>query len=447
MAAPFIKNKRLKNDFIMATGDNFGLPAVNPIYINQQGSQLSMPQNTQLAGSAPMGTPQGSGLFGALGNALSTLNPIAGAATGLIGGAMNMIGASQQRKFESAEAQKQRDWNEAMADKQNEFNLDMWNKQNEYNTPAAQKQRLIDAGLNPLGFSLDGNSTNALTAAEPLGYERASSSAFQNPLAAGFEGFLSARQQQKSIELQNAQIDKIKADTASVGLDTEFKDKTMDARVEAENLGNALTKETIEKVKKEKRQVEANIDKLIAETKSEEERAGLIVAQKMLAKANEKEILELLPYKQLLMEAQTTAQKAAAAASFAHAAYERGLLNSGYIDKMVERMDAETARLKTAKEREEALAAKEKFITAIKTGELLQSDNDVVQGVYDVILNYPLKTLSTVSTVLDGFSPALLLAGAGKALSGLSTRGRGRVTNLVDSQGNPMYTTEYSSNY
>jgi hypothetical protein len=33
--------------------------------------------------------------------------------------------------------------------RQSEWNIQQWNRQNEYNTPAAQKQRLKDAGLNP----------------------------------------------------------------------------------------------------------------------------------------------------------------------------------------------------------------------------------------------------------------------------------------------------------
>ena len=418
---------------------------LNPASITAQGNamptfnnQAQYVQPTALAGSFPMSMPSVASV--ANGGNLSQYS-------GLIGSALGFVGGILDRNAARKEAAKERDWNEAMMDKQNDWSLNMWNKTNEYNSPVEQIARLREAGLNPLYYGLDGTSANGLESAQPLGYQRAQIENMTNPLQQGLEGYISAKSLQKDIELKNTQIDKIKADTANIGLDTEFKDKTMDARVEAENLGNMLTKENIEKIKKEKRQVEANIEKLIAETKSENERAGLIVAQKMLAKASEKEIVELLPYKRLLMEAQTTAQKAAAAASFAHEAYERKLLDSGYIDKMTERMDAEIARLKTAKEREEAIAAREKWITSIKTGELLQSDNEFVQGVYDVILNYPLKTLSTISTVLDGFSPALLLAGAGKALGAFNSKGKGRATNLVDSSGNPMLTTDYTFNY
>lgn len=46
-------------------------------------------------------------------------------------------------------------------DKQNAFNLDMWNRMNAYNTPSAQKQRLIDAGLNPNLMLNNGSAGNA----------------------------------------------------------------------------------------------------------------------------------------------------------------------------------------------------------------------------------------------------------------------------------------------
>lgn len=260
----------------------------------------------------------------------SLANPIAAVA----GAGINAIGAAQQRKFEASEAQKQRDWNEQMQDKANAWNLEMWNKTNEYNSPIEQVQRLRDAGLNPLYYGLDGSSANAMQSAQALGYDRASASAFDNPLSAGFEGATAAMSLKKDIELKNAQIDKLSQDTEGVRLDNEFKDKTMKARTEAEELKNSLSKEQIENAKKERQRIEQDIKKKIAETESEQERKSLIIAQAAVQRASEKEILELLPYKKLLTEAQTEAQKAAAAASFAHAMYEREMLDSGYIDEL-----------------------------------------------------------------------------------------------------------------
>lgn len=111
----------------------------------------------------------GSGIWNAVSSLASNLNP-----QGLIGGAFNLIGGISQRNFEKREAEKQRAWNEEMMRQQNEWSLEQWNRTNEYNTPAAQRQRLLDAGLNPMYFGLDGNgNAGAFESAQALGYDRA----------------------------------------------------------------------------------------------------------------------------------------------------------------------------------------------------------------------------------------------------------------------------------
>lgn len=116
---------------------------------------------------------------------------------------LSYIGAAQQRKFEEKQAQEQRDWNEAMQDKQNAWNLDMWNKTNEYNSPLAQKERMLEAGLNPLYYGLDGSSANGIESAGVLGYDRASMVGMTNPLQAAVNS-----------ELMTAQVENVRADTA-----------------------------------------------------------------------------------------------------------------------------------------------------------------------------------------------------------------------------------------
>ena len=39
--------------------------------------------------------------------------------------------------------------NQQLAKDQNQWNLSMWNRQNEYNSPAAQRERMEAAGMNP----------------------------------------------------------------------------------------------------------------------------------------------------------------------------------------------------------------------------------------------------------------------------------------------------------
>lgn len=125
--------------------------------------------------------------------------------TGLLAGHQ----AKKQREFEQAEAQKQRDWSEHMANYQNEWNLEQWNRQNEYNSPSAQIARMKEAGLNPLYYGLDGSSASEVSAAQPLGYERASMAGIANPITAGVDA-----------ALKTAQVFNVQADTAKKGEET-----------------------------------------------------------------------------------------------------------------------------------------------------------------------------------------------------------------------------------
>lgn len=53
---------------------------------------------------------------------------------------------------------------------QNAYNTEMWERENEYNTPAAQRQRMIEAGMNPLyynGSMSNGNATSSPISASP----------------------------------------------------------------------------------------------------------------------------------------------------------------------------------------------------------------------------------------------------------------------------------------
>ena len=142
------------------------------------------------------------------------------AAGAIIGGAATVIGTGtsavaqsslnkKTREFNREEAEKQRAWSEQMYNAQNAWNYELWQKQNEYNSPAAQVQRMQDAGLNPLYYGLDGSSAGDLSAATPLGYERASIQNQVNPLAGA-----------EDIALRIAQISNIQADTAKKGEET-----------------------------------------------------------------------------------------------------------------------------------------------------------------------------------------------------------------------------------
>ena len=332
--------------------------------------------------------------------ATSVLNPIGsliGAAGGSIIGALGSYLTNKQRmKFEQQEAEKQRIWNEQQAEKQNEWNLEQWNRTNEYNTASAQVQRLKDAGLNPMYYGIDGVAAQPTQAAQPLGYDRASVPNIENPLAGVASTFMQAKSLQKDIEMKNAQIDKLKADTTSVGLDNEWKDKTMEARVESEKLANELTKEQKAKIVDERKQIAENIKKTIAETDNEIAKGLLINAQTRVSNAQADEIAALLPYKQMVMEAQTNAQKAAAAASFINAAINQKLLDEGAIDAQIDKAKADARD-------SQARAAYDEFKASVHNGTLFDvNEGPLAQRVGAHFFNSLFAAVSSLSEALVG---------------------------------------------
>lgn len=332
------------------------------------------------------------------------------ALSGIISGAGAVAGAGisayasgkmnrRAEKFNREEAEKQRTWNENMADKQNAWNYRLWQEALDYDNPANQKQRLLDAGLNPLYFGLDGNSAAAFQgAAQPLGYERASAPNYENPASAGVGAFAQLTSLAKDIELKNAQIDKLSEEATGTKLDNQFKDMTMNARAEGVDLANNATREQIAEVKSRVKVNEEEVKKKIEETKNEIEKRGLIMAEKMLAKANagkaeaeSKSILELLPLQKLLTKAQTEAQKASASASYASAAINRGLLEAGYVDKQIDSIVADIAQKDASAKSAEALKAINEWKLSVRNG-----------NTFD-ISSYPTKVQSVLAEAMNGF--------------------------------------------
>lgn len=86
---------------------------------------------------------------------------IAQAAGTIIGTAGGMVQGARNRRAQRKENRAQRDWAREMYDLQNQRDIEFWNMQNAYNDPAAQMQRLKDAGLNPNLVYGNGATTSA----------------------------------------------------------------------------------------------------------------------------------------------------------------------------------------------------------------------------------------------------------------------------------------------
>lgn len=111
--------------------------------------------------------------------------------TDIVGGLINNI-------FNRSNMKKQNEYNKGLLQMQNDFTETMWNKSNSYNDPSAVRDRMVNAGLNPilLGEGVSGAPATAVSS--------------------GFGG--SASLPASTMQLQNpqlvaAQIENIKADT------------------------------------------------------------------------------------------------------------------------------------------------------------------------------------------------------------------------------------------
>ena len=79
---------------------------------------------------------------------------IVGAGSSLLGGLLGNKSQSNANKTNFQIARETNAANQQLAEKQNQWNIDQWNRENEYNTASAQKQRLLDAGMNPYWSSV-----------------------------------------------------------------------------------------------------------------------------------------------------------------------------------------------------------------------------------------------------------------------------------------------------
>lgn len=222
------------------------------------------------------------------------------AAGAIIGGAATVIGAGtsavaqsslnkKTREFNREEAEKQRLWSEEMYNRQNAWNYEMWQKQNEYNSPTAQVERLRDAGLNPLYYGLDGSSAGDLSAAQPLGYERATIQNQVNPIGNA-----------QDVAMRIAQIANIQADTAKKGEETKSevqRREKVQAEIEVtkQDLKNKLAEEKLTDIQRENIQKSIDwCDRLNEAVVAERD------ANAALNKSTKKRIDELLEGEKLL---------------------------------------------------------------------------------------------------------------------------------------------------
>ncbi len=117
-------------------------------------------------------------------------------------------------------------FNKKQQKKQNEYNTWLWGQQNAYNTPAAQMERLKEAGLNPMlvygNGSVVGNTASSAHASGPvamsgidLGLGKTADRALKKQ-----QNEFAAKRLNQDLQLGQAQIDQVRTNTdlAAAGL-------------------------------------------------------------------------------------------------------------------------------------------------------------------------------------------------------------------------------------
>lgn len=91
------------------------------------------------------------------------------------------LGKSTDRtnKANLAIARETNAYNYLLASKQNDWNIEQWNRENAYNTPSAQRQRLLDAGLNP-NLMLNGGDPGNARGLDSANYANAQPATMEN---------------------------------------------------------------------------------------------------------------------------------------------------------------------------------------------------------------------------------------------------------------------------
>lgn len=256
----------------------------------------------------------------------------------------------ESNQFNAEQAQLAWERNEQSAENQRQWQSQMDN---------TKVQRSISdmkaAGVNP-AMMMGGSGVTASTPSGGVASGSAASAGASRRGSASLDSILNMAMIGQRFKESNAQIQLIKAETDKV-------------KSEGENINkqnewyDAVTQNSIDEAKS---RIHMNYE--VAAT--EESKRANFAADTMLKNANEEKVRSMLQYEIAYTEAQTYASKVAAMRDAVHAAYEQGLIDSGYIQATVREMNA------SASDHEQAAIAQE-----VET--IIRSGNDPDGKLYD----------------------------------------------------------------
>lgn len=122
-------------------------------------------------------------------------------------GALATLGATAATIIAAKRSQRrQNKANKQMAEYQNALNQKAWQEQQDYNTPAAQMQRLKDAGLNPNLIYSQGTTGNADSQPSYVAPEQQYNNLVGQSIQSGLGQYYSALSQYQAMEMTDEQI-------------------------------------------------------------------------------------------------------------------------------------------------------------------------------------------------------------------------------------------------
>lgn len=230
------------------------------------------------------------------------------------------------------------------------------------------------AGLNPM---LAASSSGGSVSSTP------GSSVGHNPVELGSVLSASLRSaelklQERALDIQEKKVDSEvkKTDEETFGLKIQnwVNDNTKELKVEGERLANDYAAGKIKLTDAQVSEVIQQTAVLAEQEQTEGVKRGLMMAETALKKASKEQIVQMLPYQKALADAQTSEAKAAAALSWAHEAYQRGLIDDGYLDNFCREMAANAS----SAESDAAIAGVK---AAIQSGDYSHSKVGYVPGI------------------------------------------------------------------
>lgn len=257
---------------------------------------------------------------------IPVISQVASMATGLLGSWLqkktvnnSMSGAEREAfNLNAQEAQKARDWN-----------LEMDNTKYQRQVTDMQK-----AGINP-ALAMNGGVTTQATS-----NAMANASTQQTPIMP-IQDFATLAMNLKNLDAQRkkseAEANLMNVQASGLSIDLKYRDEYNFLINEGKRRSNNLTEAQEKEVYKNIDKAIEQINVLKQQAKTEEEKQRSYAAETLLKKANAAQVEALTPVLVKLQEATTEKEKAIAAQAFAQAAYQQGLIDSGYIEELAKK--------------------------------------------------------------------------------------------------------------